>query len=148
MIEELIKNNEMLVKGNLKIKPGQDINFSPALTSDDIAAQGDLYFRRISESEIPDNYMAMTPFKQMVPGNTKGAKHTFNEMPLKCFVPQGWSAEESYKGSRGPIVVIGPNVLTHAEHGNWTLELEKDCIEFGYQNDWDYQEKEIVRQRD
>lgn len=145
-IQELVDYNKQLVAGDLPVKAGCDEFFSSAATENDVFPQGDLYFRRVTK--IPEGYKEVKPFKKMVPGTTIGSKHVFKELPKRCFVPENWTEDENYQSNLGPIVVIGPNVLEHHEHGNIIFEQQEDMIEFRYQNDWDVELAEIKRQQD
>ena len=147
MIEELIENQQQLLNGDLPIKAGQNENFPEAMSLGDEIRQGDLYIRLVEV--IPDGYKKVDPFLQMVPGKTKGAKHCWVNMPNECYVPTGWSTDESYDGLLGPIVKnYQPNSLAHKEHGHVTNFNTQCYVQFGYQKSQDVEEERIRRQQD
>ena len=147
MIEQLLENQKQLLSGDLPIKAGQDEEFSIASSVEvDEARQGDLYIRIVNT--IPDGYKKHKPFLQMVPGNTTGSKHCWERLPDECYIPKGWTTNESYDGLLGPIVKnYTPNVLQHSQHGNITFS-QKEFIQFGYQKSQDVEEEKIRRQLD
>lgn len=142
MIEELVNFQNKLASGELPVKPGQHEIYSEAASNTDEGRQGDLYFRTIDK--IPSGYVNHVPFIKMVPGDTIGAKHCFNKLPLECWIPEGWNSRE-YEGLLGPVVKLNGHVLQHQEHGHITFG---DClIQFGYQKSLE-QEELIARRKD
>jgi hypothetical protein len=144
VIQNLIRYNEKLKRGDLPIKPGQAEQVSEAAGPNDHYAQGDLYFRLIDD--VPEGYTEVTPFLKMVPGETVGSRHCWADLPERLWVPEGWDSQ-NYTGLLGPIALVRSNVLQHAEHGNyeWDFLLER-LTEFRYQRDEDAEERERRRQ--
>lgn len=151
MISELIKHQEKLENKELPVKPGQMETLSEAATENDGARQGDLYFvvRSTDGSfNFPENYSEITPGeidKQLVPGNTKGAKHCLEHLDgVRMALPSSFSRDESYMGP-GPIVLFQKeNTKVHPEHGAIVFK-EGFCVEFGYQKSLNQDEEEIRR---
>ena len=146
--DTLVSFNERLVSGELPVKPGQREVWPQAASSTDVGRQGDMYFREIA-ADPRIEYSPAAPHRQLVPGNTKGSKHSLAHLDgVEMWHPRGFTMLESYDGHLGPVVSIkAPNQIEHPEHG--TIVFEHDVtIQIGYQKSWSAEEARIRRQLD
>jgi hypothetical protein len=120
-----------------EVRPGQTERFTEGCVAGDYCRQGDMYII-LSEKKVPKGYIKVTDKSQanlqLVPGNTKGAKHCLDS----------WDGVEMYrKKDWGPDSLDGPFlVLTkdrtvgHDEHGTICL-LAGQSYDIGYQRERD-----------
>lgn len=145
--ERVESHNELLKSGEGKVQPGQPMNLSPALASDQAIAQGDFYLRLVDG--VPEGYvLAEEPSVQLVQGETIGAKHCLDSLDgVQVFLPPTWGEDEN---TNGPVLVIekGANrELQHPKHGN--ISLPDDCtLDTWYQRAFDEESKRERRARD
>lgn len=131
------------------VAPGQPAAFTEACTPGDTIWQGDLSIEMIDE--VPSGYTEEPPAKleqpknQLVPGNTVGSRHALNTLNgVKLYYPPTFGQPESLLG---PVAVVsGGQVVEHPKHGNVTLV--KGCYRFGYQREFDAEQKRERRARD
>lgn len=136
---------------NTKIRPGELFRFSEAVTVYDGVAQGDLYI--MIADQIPEGYfLVQTPKeidKQLVPGNTRGAKHCLDSLEgVELFWPQGWSHSETYDELQGPgLICHVEKRILHPTHGPVIIPGSFTIIT-GYQRVHDHQLKRQRRAMD
>jgi len=167
MIKNLIEFQNKLINGDLPVQAGQNETLSPAASVGDFFWQGDLKFTVINFNDFlksktisithPDTrtedikYTEIQPKeedKQLVPGNTIGAKHCLEHLNVRYFVPEKWSRNESYDSLFGPVIYYKTeNKILHNEHG--IPSIPKDmCILNTYQRNLDQETKRETRARD
>lgn len=130
------------------VAPGQPAQFTEACVAGDTIWQGDLGITMVDA--VPKGYQTKCPVenhdtKQLVPGNTTGARHCFNTMEgVELHYPEDWGKEECLDGPTA--VVSGGQVIEHPKHGNVTLV--KGVFKFSYQREFDAEQKRERRARD
>ncbi len=143
-IERIQNHVEAIANGqHERIKPGQPAAFSEACVAGDAIRQGDLYL--ILVDAVPKGYVSVEkPTKadrQLVPGNTEGARHCLDALVgVTLYRPAQWS-EESLEG---PCFVLAKaRKVLHPTHGVVSIPagLTVLCI---YQREWD---KELAKER-
>jgi hypothetical protein len=140
-----IANNE-----HESIRPGMPVTIPDSWMINEGVAQGDLIIGIIDE--VPSNYsLVKSPTnldKQLVPGNTEGAKHCLDSLDgLKLYHPNNWpqSAEETLNG---PIIITERNVkVVHPKHGPVTIPSGRTIL-FQYDKEWDLIQKKERRNLD
>src|SRR5687767_13632721 len=96
-IEKLQRATKKIANGNdPKVKPGQPERFTEACTAGDAIRQGDLYL--VLAEAVPSGYeQVATPKdadRQLVPGNTVGAKHCLDSLDgVELWRPAQWTEE-------------------------------------------------------
>lgn len=126
-----------------KIKPGMEVSFTDACTLGDTIRQGDLYL--IVADKIPQEYNKVEKLgeidKQLVPGNTQGAKHCLDSLDgVTLYKPKIWN-EESLDG---PCLVLEKErKVLHPIHGSVVIPagFTIQCV---YQREYD---KELEKER-
>jgi hypothetical protein len=117
-IEQLQQHADRIRNGDHdKIGPGIPVTMSTALVAGEGVAQGDLMlivvdavprgFKEVSKPEDKD--------RQLVPGNTEGAKHCLSSLQgVQIYHPPQWTAESL----EGPVLVTKAAVtVQHPTHG-------------------------------
>lgn len=132
-----------------KVAPGQPAAFTEACVPGDIIWQGDLSIEMVES--VPADYTKEPmnkleqPKNQLVPGNTVGSRHALNTLKgVKLFYPKNFGAEDCLEGPCA--IVSGGQVVEHPKHGNVTLV--KGTYRFGYQREYDAEQKRERRARD
>lgn len=132
------------------IKPGMPFRIPDSWLSGDAVAQGDLIITVVDK--IPAGYKPVAKptaaDKQLVPGNTEGAKHCLESLKgLKLFRPQGWpaSAETDYCG---PAFTAKNDVtILHPTHGPVTVPAGV-TVRCDYQREFDAESQRERRNQD
>lgn len=131
-----------------KVKPGQPERFTAACTAGDVIAQGDLYLM-VYEGSPPVDYVEVAKpterDKQLVPGNTQGAKHCLDSLSgVKLYRPQNWRGDDL----RGPLLVLSEErTVLHPTHGAVTIPAGMSVL-CGYQREYDAELKRERRNAD
>lgn len=125
------------------VKPGQPVSFTDACVAGDTIRQGDLYL--IIADKVPSGYVQVTKpksiDKQLVPGNTQGAKHCLDSLTgVKLFRPKEWN-DESLDGPC--LVLTKPRKVLHPTHGTAMIPAGFTVV-CRYQREFD---KEMQRER-
>ncbi len=106
-----------------KVRPGGDIGPGNAFRINEAAGigdgvwQGDLGIEVVEA--IPEHYVASKPKKQLVPGDTRGARHCIkNVTTIKQFsLPPDWG--DDYIGLEGPaFVCVKETTIPHPIHAD------------------------------
>ena len=135
------------VKPGAKVGPGIPATFTEACASGDCIRQGDLYI--VIVASVPAGYVQVEKTtvadKQLVPGNTQGARHCLDSLVgVKMYRPAKWDAESL----EGPVLVIAKKrTVLHPTHGSVTL-LPGTIVECRYQREWSKEEAKERRARD
>ena len=85
--------------------------------------------------------------KQLVPGNTQGAKHCLASLSgVKLYRPTAWGP--NYDGLHGPALELSkPATITHPTHGDVTIPAGSTVL-CHYQREWDQEQKRERRNAD
>ena len=127
-----------------KVKPGQATRFTEASTIGDTIAQGDLYLQIVSNA-VPSDYELVAKSterdKQLVPGQTQGARHCLDSLDgVRIYRPTNWTGEDL----RGPLLVLAKErTILHPTHGSVTIPAGFAVL-CAYQPEWD---AELRKQR-
>lgn len=148
-VEEIAEHATAIKEGrDPKVKPGAPERFTDAAAPGDTIRQGDLYIT-IREGAIPEGYVLVEKPKevdrQMVPGNTEGAKHCLDSMDgVDLYRPAQWT-----EGSLdGPIINLEKErTVLHPTHGSVTIPKGMSA-EFTYQREWSKERKRAIRAAD
>lgn len=126
-----------------RIGPGFPVTMSRALEVGEGVAQGDLNI--IIVESIPKHYHRVDrptqQDRQLVPGNTIGAKHCLDSLEgVEIYRPEQWS-DESLDGPC--LIVHQERSILHPIHGTVTIPagMTVGCF---YQREWD---KELAKER-
>lgn len=131
-----------------RVKPGKPERFTAAACKGDAIRQGDLYL--VIGDKAPklgfvllDNREEL--HKQLVPGNTQGAKHCLDSLDgVAIYRPEKFDNESTI----GPVLVLSQDrVVQHPTHGHVTL-LAGSVVECHYQREYDAEQKRETRARD
>lgn len=148
-IDRIEKHAQKIKSGkDRKVKPGQPECFTAACTVGDVIAQGDLYLM-VYEGKQPADYIEVTNpterDKQLVPGNTQGAKHCLDSLEgVKLYRPKNWTGDDL----RGPLLVLSEErTVLHPTHGAVTI-LAGMSVLCGYQREYDAELKRERRNAD
>lgn len=142
---ELIEQHAALIRDGKheRVSPGQPAAFTTACVADDCIWQGDLGL--FVANEVPSGYVRIAKptaqDKQLVPGNTEGAKHCLDSLAgVKLFRPQDWNAESLV----GPCLVLTKErTILHPTHGAVTIPAGMTVV-CRYQREYD---DELRRER-
>ena len=127
-------------QGDAPVYPGMDLEFTTACTPGDRIAQGDfqLTFRGFIDEGAgpPKDFVLKKGVKQLVPGNTVGAKHCVDDnSTCDLYFPADWSGESL----QGPYIVARKTTkINHPKHGDVTIPAGM-VIDATYQRCWDSQ---------
>lgn len=147
-IEQIEKHAERIRSGEHdKIGPGIPLRMSDALSVGEGVAQGDLML--IVANAIPSGYVRITSpnaiDKQLVPGNTVGAKHCLDSLAgVKLYRPAEWT-EESIDGPC--IVTTKERTVLHPTHGAVKIPAGMTVV-CHYQREFDAEQRRERRARD
>jgi len=139
-IDHIQSHAERIAAGQESVKPGMPLAFTTACSPGDAIRQGDLYL--VVVDKVPSGYVKATrPSKQLVPGNTEGAKHCLDATAgVKVYLPEKWDAESL----EGPcLVTTKERKVLHPVHGPVTIPAGM-TVQCRYQREWD---KELAKQR-
>lgn len=147
-IEQIQRHAEAIRNGEYdKIGPGIPLRMSNALFVGEGVAQGDLNL--IVADGVPSSYVRIEKPKaidrQLVPGNTVGAKHCLDSLAgVKLYRPAQWTAESM----DGPcIVTTKERVVLHPTHGAVTIPAGMTVV-CHYQREFDAEQRRERRARD
>lgn len=143
-IDKIQKHAKAIAAGEIEqVKPGMPAAFTDACTVGDTIRQGDLYLTIVAA--VPGNYCEIPKptalDKQLVPGNTSGAKHCLDALAgIKLYRLKGWNAEML----DGPCFVLTKRrKVLHPIHGAVTIPAGFTIL-CRYQREFD---KELQKQR-
>lgn len=125
------------------VSPGQAASFTTACVQGDCIDQGDL--RLVVVDEVPagwnELFQQKTEIRQLVPGNTRGAKHCLDSLEgVRLFHPKEWNEESLW----GPcFTVYEERVVLHPVHGAVTIPPGLTIL-CRYQREYD---KELAKER-
>lgn len=144
--EQIRSHADLIKSGQHKVKPGQELSFSPAASVGDTIAQGDLYI--MVADKMPAEYElveANVANLQLVPGNTQGARHCLDSFDgVTMYRPKTWTEEDL----RGPYLQLTKDrTVLHPTHGPVNLIAGMNYL-CGYQKEYDTQERKERRNRD
>jgi len=125
-----------------QICPGQPYRLSEAVLPQDFVRvdQGDLLMAIVAS--VPPGYTEVQPLedrdKQLVPGNTQGARHCLDALEgVRLFRPEDWN-EESLKG---PCLVLSQErTVLHPTHADVTFPAGTTVL-CGYQREFDAEQQ-------
>lgn len=148
-IDRMMARTKQIAEGkDPKVKPGQTERFTEACGPGDAIRQGDLYLViRDMKAAIPSDYQKVEikpaeaeRLKQLVPGNTQGAKHCLDSLKgVTMYRPNRWDDETL----QGPILVLAEQrEVLHPVHGSVIL-LAGSKVQCLYQRE---HAKELARQ--
>lgn len=129
------------------VKPGQPERFTAAACKGDAIRQGDLYL--VIGDKVPKDFVRCEDVsevnKQLVPGNTQGAKHCLDSLcGVELYRPKAWSEESTV----GPVLVLSQDrTVQHPTHGHVTL-LAGTVVECHYQREYSSELRREARARD
>lgn len=146
-IEKLQRHAKRIASGQETVKPGMPARFTEACVPGDCIWQGDLGLEIVTA--VPAGLAKLdTPKdvdRQLVPGNTTGAKHCLDSLDgVTLYRPENWS-EESLDG---PCLVLAEErTVTHPVHGAVTIPAGF-IVQCHYQREFDAEQRRAVRSRD
>ena len=144
-IEIIEKHAENIRNGLEKVKPGMEACFTDGCVEGDAIWQGALLL--VISGDIPEDFVVNSDpkrdIRQLVPGNTIGAKHCLESLEgIQVFYPKEWNAESLL----GPFISVASGhtaVVTHPVHGN-VLIPGRFNVQTYYQKEYD---KEMEKER-
>lgn len=148
-IEKLQRHTAKIRNGKHRVKPGQPIRFPEAAAHGDFIRQGDLYLILIENTTSFAGYSVVESprdiDRQLVPGNTTGAKHCLDSLKgVTLLRPVEWTGETL----QGPLLRLSQErVVMHPTHGAVTL-LAGTTILCHYQRELDQELRKERRARD
>lgn len=147
-IDRVTKHAKKIASGKHEtVKPGQPARFTEASTPQDAIWQGDLCLEVVSS--ITEGFLLLkTPRetdKQLVPGNTQGARHCLDSLSgVAMYRPERWDAESL----EGPCLVLSQErTVLHPTHGAVTIPAGF-IVQCHYQREWDKELQKERRSRD
>jgi hypothetical protein len=147
-IDRILAHADAIASGNVRgVGPGTPQSFTPACVTGDAIRQGDLYL--IVTDQVPDDYAKVgrpkNADRQLVPGNTEGAKHCLDSLDgIALWRPRTWD-EESLQGPC--LVVTEERKVLHPVHGPVTIPPGLTIV-CQYQREWDKEQAKERRARD
>lgn len=129
------------------VKPGMPAAFTAACEPGDGIWQGDLGLEICAT--VPAGYKLVAKptsrDKQLVPGNTRGARHCLDSLDgVTLYRPQEWN-EDSLQGPC--LVLTEDREVRHPVHGTVTV-LAGQTILCRYQREWDKEQAKARRAAD
>ena len=153
VIEQVEQHVTRIASGNdPKVKPGQPERFTEACSTGDQIRQGDLYLTIVDAvpagyvpATVPRDKIGKLLLMQLVPGNTRGARHCLDSLKgVTIHRPSDWNAESMF----GPCLVLTEErTILHPVHGSVTA-LAGQTVRCDYQRVWDAEQKQQRRARD
>ena len=147
-IERLERHTQAIAAGEIEqVKPGMAASFTNACSTGDCIRQGDLYL--VIVDAVPSGYVEIKKprqaDKQLVPGNTQGARHCLDALAgVKMYRPAKWDAESL----DGPCLLLSKSRrVLHPTHGPVTM-LAGQIVLCRYQREWSKEEAKQRRARD
>ena len=148
-IERIQKHAAKIANGeHEKIKPGAPVQLSEAASVGDAIRQGDLYLEVIAK--VPSSHKVVkSPSdldRQLVPGNTQGAKHCLDSLDgVKLYRPKDWP---EISGLVGPCLVLTEErTVMHPTHGHVVIAAGQTVL-CSYQREWDAESRKARRNAD
>lgn len=147
VIDQIVERTKKIASGQDDVKPGQQVGFTEACVAGDAIRQGDLYL--IIRESVPPGYEKVGQpkaiDKQLVPGNTVGAKHCLDALAgVEIFRLKNWN-EESLDG---PYLRISKErTVLHPTHGAVVIPAGF-TVECRYQREFDREQQRERRARD
>lgn len=148
VIQQIEKHAEAIRNGEHdRIGPGVPVAMSNALVAGEGVAQGDLNI--IVADGVPSGYVRVKrpgqQDKQLVPGNTVGAKHCLDSLDgVALYRPEQWT-EESLVGPC--LVLTKERTILHPTHGAVTIPAGMTVTCY-YQREYDAEQARERRARD
>lgn len=148
-IEKIQRHAKRIATGqDPKVQPGQPARFTEACVDGDAIWQGDLGLV-IAGSKAPKGYVCVSQptdlDRQLVPGNTQGAKHCLDSLDgVTLYRPVGWN-EESLDGPY--LQLAEERTVLHPTHGSVTIPAGFS-VQCHYQREWDREQAKERRARD
>lgn len=142
-IEEMVKS----VSNVDRVAPGLPASFTEAACAGDFGWQGDLKLTVLDKVPASQKKVAKPSDldRQLVPGNTEGAKHCLDSLDgVALYRPSEWS-EESLIGPT--LKLTKDRVIMHPTHGHVTV-LAGTIIGCTYQREFDAELRRETRARD
>jgi hypothetical protein len=147
-IDKIQRSTKKIAEGkDPKVKPGNPERFTAAACVGDAIRQGDLYI--VIAGQHPAGYEPVKKPKdidrQLVPGNTEGAKHCLDSLAgVEIWQPKNWT-EESLDG---PFVRLSQErTILHPVHGSVTVPAGI-AFQCHYQREFDREMQKERRARD
>ena len=147
-IEKIEKRAAQIKAGECeRVKPGMATRFTEASTVGDEITQGDLCF--VIVDAVPAGFTVVKKpqaiDKQLVPGNTKGAKHCLKSLGgVKLYRPANWDGESL----EGPCLVTSKEAtVLHPTHGAVTIPAGF-TVQCFYPREWDKEQAKERRNAD
>lgn len=147
-IEKIQCHAQAIAAGEIEqVKPGMPAAFTSACVPGDCIRQGDLYL--VIVDSPPTGYVPIAKptevDKQLVPGNTEGARHCLDSLAgVKLFRPQKWD-EESLDGPC--FTLTKERKVLHPTHGPVTIPAGMTVF-CRYQREFDKEQQRERRTRD
>jgi hypothetical protein len=147
-IEKLQRHAKRIANGNHeRVKPGMPFRITEAASVGDGVWQGDLGLEIVAD--VPAEYTLIEKPKdidrQLVPGNTQGAKHCMDSLDgVTLYRPHNWNAESMV----GPCLVLSQErTVLHPTHGPVTIPAGF-TVQCRYQREFDAEQRRERRARD
>lgn len=148
VIEKIERRIKRIARGNdPKVKPGQTERLNEACVTGDFIRQGDLYI--IVFGVVPAGYVHIVApterDKQLVPGNTQGAKHCLDSLSgVELWLPKEWTEDTL----EGPFLRLSKErTILHPTHGACVIAAGVS-VRLAYQREWSREEAKERRARD
>lgn len=148
VIERIQKHVQRVAAGEHEtVRPGQAFRVTEAASVGDGVWQGDLGLEIVAA--VPAGYQRVSKpraaDKQLVPGNTKGARHCLDSLAgVQLYRPENWS-EESLQGPC--LVLTKARQVLHPTHGAVSIPAGFTVL-CRYQREWDKEQAKERRARD
>lgn len=147
-IDRIQRHAKLIAAGECEqVKPGQPVRFTEAASINDTIRQGDLYITVIEA--VPQGFVKIAKpkamDKQLVPGNTQGAKHCLDSLAgVTMYRPTDWGPESL----TGPVLVLSKErTILHPTHGSVTIPSGV-TVQCTYQREWESEQRKERRTRD
>lgn len=146
-VAELEKHVDRIKSGKEKVRPGMPFILNEAASVGDGVWQGDLALEVVVA--VPDGYVKakkLAANKQLVPGNTVGAKHCLESLDgVDLWHPVDWPNAENLIG---PCIVAKKECrVLHPTHGAITIAAGHTIL-CSYQREYDAEQRRVRRNAD
>lgn len=148
-IDKIERHAKKIASGKHEtVKPGMPFRFTEACTPHDCCWQGDLGIEIVADT-VPKGYVRIEQHqdrdRQLVPGNTQGAKHCLDSLDgVELYRPRNWSEASLV----GPFLRLSKErTITHPTHGAVTIPAGFS-VRCRYQQNYDEQLKQARRAAD
>ncbi len=146
-IQQIEQHAKRIAGGKARVHPGQACRISDAAQVGDGAWQGDLGIEIVAK--VPKGYLRIEKpteaDKQLVPGNTQGAKHCLDSLTgVELYRPATWN-EESLDGPC--LVLTQERTILHPTHGAVTIPAGT-TVKLRYQREYDAETRRERRNAD